>query len=161
MNPVRDHFIRLFQHLAWADAQVLESLRSARTVLKSIMDLYAHVLGAEHVWVSRIESSKPIVAVWPTLTLAECEKLSIENIKRFDRIIGDLTDESLDRAITYRNSAGDQYTSSLEDILTHVALHGSYHRGQIAAGLRSSGETPAPTDYIAFVRGAPAATRQS
>jgi uncharacterized damage-inducible protein DinB len=40
-----------------------------------------------------------------------------------------------------------------------VALHGSYHRGQIALLVRAGGSTPAPTDYIAFIRGAPAATR--
>jgi uncharacterized damage-inducible protein DinB len=62
--------------------------------------------------------------------------------------------------ITYRNSAGEEFTSSLEDILTHVAMHGSYHRGQVAAWMRQSGETPTPTDYIAFARGSPAATRR-
>ena len=161
MNPVKDHFIRVFQHLVWADAKVLASLRSAQTVLRSIMDLYAHVLGAEHVWVSRIEQSKPAVAVWPTLTLDECERLAAENARRFDVILKNATDQSFQRTVTYRNSAGDQYTSSLDDILTHVAMHGSYHRGQIAAGLRASGETPEPTDYIAFARGAPAATRSA
>jgi uncharacterized damage-inducible protein DinB len=45
-------------------------------------------------------------------------------------------------------------------MLTHVAMHGSYHRGQIAAALRAGGDIPSPTDYIAFVRGAPAATRR-
>jgi uncharacterized damage-inducible protein DinB len=64
------------------------------------------------------------------------------------------------RAITYRNSAGDEYTSTLEDILTHVSLHGAYHRGQIAASVRAAGDTPTATDYIAFARGAPAATRK-
>ena len=40
-----------------------------------------------------------------------------------------------------------------------LLLHGAYHRGQIALLLREGGAEPAPTDYIAFVRGAPAATR--
>jgi len=37
-------------------------------------------------------------------------------------------------------------------ILTHVVLHGAYHRGQIATIVRGSGETPAYTDYIHCVR---------
>jgi uncharacterized damage-inducible protein DinB len=45
------------------------------------------------------------------------------------------------------------------DMLLHVALHGAYHRGQIALLVRAGGSTPSPTDYIAFIRGAPAATR--
>jgi uncharacterized damage-inducible protein DinB len=40
-------------------------------------------------------------------------------------------------------------------------LHGAYHRGQIALLIRQAGAVPAPTDYVAFVRGAPTATRSS
>src|SRR5207237_7244435 len=66
----------------------------------------------------------------------------------------------LERGVTYRTSAGDQFTSTLEDILTHVSIHGSYHRGQVASLIRAAGDTPSPTDYIFFTRGYPAATRQ-
>jgi uncharacterized damage-inducible protein DinB len=45
-------------------------------------------------------------------------------------------------------------------MLVHVALHGQYHRGQVALLLRASGFEPATTDYIAWTRGVPAATRQ-
>jgi uncharacterized damage-inducible protein DinB len=48
----------------------------------------------------------------------------------------------------------------VDDILLHVALHGSYHRGQVALLVREAANKPAPTDYIGFVRGVPAATRQ-
>ena len=37
-------------------------------------------------------------------------------------------------------------------VLTHVALHGSYHRGQIAALIRSGGDEPINTDYIMWLR---------
>jgi len=61
------------------------------------------------------------------------------------------------RAIDYRNSAGQAFRSTVEDILLHVALHGTYHRGQIALVIRGGGGEPASTDYIAFIRGAPTA----
>jgi uncharacterized damage-inducible protein DinB len=99
--------------------------------------------------------------VWPVLSLDQCEQLSTENVATFRDLGSRLTPDLLEKPITYRNSAGDEFTSTVEDILTHVAMHGSYHRGQIAASLRAGGDTPSPTDYIAFVRGAPAATRQS
>ena len=157
---MRDHFIKLFQHLAWADERVLQSLRAAHNVLKRELDLYAHVLGSEHNWLSRIQGSAPTLAIWPTLTLDECESVSKENVRAFNALASSLTPELLQNPITYRNSAGDQFTSTMEDILTHVSLHGAYHRGQIAALIRSAGDTPSPTDYIAFARGAPAATRK-
>ena len=157
---MRDYFIKVFQHLAWADARVLESLRAVHSVLKRDKDLYAHILGSEHVWLSRIGGSAPKLAVWPTLTLDECEQLAAENAAAYRKLVSDLTPERNERAITYRSSAGDEYTSSLGDILMHVVLHGAYHRGQIAASVRSAGDTPIPTDYIVFARGAPAASRQ-
>jgi uncharacterized damage-inducible protein DinB len=159
-EPMKDHFTRLYKHLEWADAKVLESLRSAQSPRKKDLELYSHILGAEHVWLSRINGSTPSVAVWPTLSLDECESLGKENVSAFNLVLARLTPELLQKPITYRNSAGDQFTSIIEDILTHVAMHGAYHRGQIAALLRAGGDTPSPTDYIAFTRGAPTATRQ-
>jgi uncharacterized damage-inducible protein DinB len=106
-----------------------------------------------------LNATTPRVTVWPKLSVDECETLGKENISAFNGVVSRLTPEMLRTPITYRNSAGDQFTSTIEDILTHVALHGAYHRGQIAASLRAGGDTPSPTDYIAFTRGAPTATR--
>jgi len=75
-------------------------------------------------------------------------------------LIDSMDEIALSGGVTYRNSIGDEYTNSPADILIHVALHGAYHRGQIAAAVRAGGDTPATTDYIAYVRGTPAATRR-
>ncbi|HUQ47524.1 MAG TPA: DinB family protein [Gemmatimonadaceae bacterium] len=157
---MREHFQRLYAHLAWADTRVLQGLRTAQSVLKSIMDLYCHILGSEHVWLSRVKGEDARYAVWPTLTLDEAQTLSAENITAYEKLLAGTDAAAFARMITYRNSAGEQFTSSLEDILTHVAMHGSYHRAQVAMLMRQSGETPTPTDYIAFARGSPAATRK-
>lgn len=159
-EQMRDHFTKLYQHLEWANNRVVASLRSAQSPRKRDLELYAHILGAEHVWLSRINGTTARIAVWPTFSLEECESLSHENVSAFNDLVSRLTPALLRKAITYRNSAGDQFTSTIEDMLTHVAMHGAYHRGQIAASLRGGGDTPSPTDYIAFIRGAPAATRQ-
>ena len=157
---MKSHFRKLYKHVAWADARVLDSLRAAHAVLKKDLDLYSHILGSEHVWLSRIRGTTAQVAVWPTLTLDEAERLASQNITAFNEVISGLTEEGRETPITYRNSAGEQFTSMLEDILTHVSLHGAYHRGQIAASIRAGGDVPNPTDYIAFARGSPAATRK-
>jgi uncharacterized damage-inducible protein DinB len=158
---MKGHFRKLYQHVSWADARVLQSLRAAHAVLKKDLDLYSHILGCEHVWLSRIKGTTAQVAVWPSLTLDEAERLASQNIAAFNEVISELTEEGRETPVTYRNSAGEQFTSTLEDILTHVSLHGAYHRGQIAASIRAAGDVPSPTDYIAFARGAPAATRKA
>lgn len=155
-----DHISRLFAHMAWADEQVLDALRSARSPAPQTFALYSHLLGAEHVWLSRISGERPTVAIWPSLTLDECADLAKKNRDDYGELAEEVNSDGADRDITYRNSAGLEFTSNLEDILLHVALHGSYHRGQIAMTLRAGGDAPPSTDYIAFVRGVPAATRQ-
>jgi uncharacterized damage-inducible protein DinB len=75
-------------------------------------------------------------------------------------LVARLGPTDLARVATYRNSANIEFTSTVEDILIHVAMHGAYHRGQVARALRQGGAVPEPTDYIAFTRGAPAATRR-
>jgi uncharacterized damage-inducible protein DinB len=152
-------FARLFDHLGWADRLVLESLRAARNPPAKAIEIYCHVLGAEHVWMSRINGEQPKLEVWPKLTLEQCEQIAAANHESFRELAGKITPAALSREIAYRNSAGLSFVSTLEDILTHVALHGSYHRGQIAAALRAGGETPVATDFIVFARGGQAPPR--
>ena len=161
MSELPDHFAKLISHLEWADQRVLQSLRSAQHAPPKALEIYAHILGSEHTWLSKINGTAPQLAVWPNLGLDECERVAAENVVGLRTVIASLTSDSLEQGVTYRNSAGDQFTSTLEDILTHVAMHGSYHRGQVASLVRAGGDTPAPTDFIFFARGAPAATRQS
>ena len=152
---------RVFAHLRWADTRAREALRdSAGALVERALELYCHILGAEHVWLTRLRGEKPTVPVWPRLSLPEAEALAQDLHDGFEAWVASIGEEDLDRDVTYTNSAGQQFTSRAEDILLHVALHGSYHRGQVAMLIRDGGGTPAPTDYIAFVRGAPAATRQ-
>ena len=160
MGELKDHFSRLVTHLEWADQRTLTSLRSAANAPPKALELFSHILGSENVWLSRMYGVPGRLAVWPPLSLDECGEIAAENAAQFRKIVDGLTGNALERGITYKNSAGDQYTSTLEDILTHVFLHGSYHRGQVASLIRAVGDTPAPTDYIFFTRGSPAATRQ-
>jgi uncharacterized damage-inducible protein DinB len=159
MTP--DALPRIFAHMRWADTRAREALRDAPGALvERALELYGHVLGAEHVWLTRIRGEEPTVAVWPRLSVREAATLADQVHAGFDALVGSLGPGDLDRDVTYVNSAGQRFTSRVEDILVHVALHGSYHRGQVAMLIRDGGGTPAPTDFIAFVRGAPAATRQ-
>jgi uncharacterized damage-inducible protein DinB len=147
--------------MAWADDLAIGSLRNASRVPPQALEIMAHILGATHVWLTRLQGRPRSVAVWPTLSVEECAALAPELRDAYRRYLDALDEEALERSVHYRNSAGDEYDSKIGDILLHVLLHGAYHRGQVALLVRAAGEEPAPTDYIAFVRGAPAATRQT
>lgn len=154
-----DYLERMLAHMSWADESVLQSLEANPAPEPRWLELFAHVLAAEHVWLSRIAGEKPEVAVWPDLWVKECRLLAEANRTRFAGLAA-LPVSDRARPIRYTNSAGQEFTSTVEDILLHVCLHGSYHRGQIALAMRQGGGAPAPTDYIGFIRGVPAATRR-
>ena len=153
------HLDTLYRHLAWADHRVVESLGRAAVPDPSALELFAHVLGAEHVWLARIHARAPEVPVWPVLDLAGCAALACENADGYAALLRALEPGAEQRVVSYRNSRGDPYATTVEEILLHVAMHGSYHRGQIALLMRAGGAVPAASDFIAFVRGAPAAVR--
>ena len=154
------HLVRLAGHLRWADERAQATLRRAGGGPSKALDLYAHLVAAEHVWLARLTGVPPRVPVWPTLTLDACAELAAENHREYAEYLQRLDGADLDRGVAYTNSAGTSFTSTVEDILLHVCLHGTYHRGQIALLLRQGGDTPEATDYIAYMRGAPAATRE-
>jgi uncharacterized damage-inducible protein DinB len=157
---MKDHLRRLFDHMAWADERALKALRKSEGASELAHSELAHVLGAEHVWLARLEGRPASVPVWPELSVDECEALARETQAAFHTFVERQDETTLERTVHYRNSVGAEFDTKVSDILLHVALHGSYHRGKVAAALRASGAEPAPTDYIAFVRGVPAATRQ-
>lgn len=150
-----------FSHLFWADARALDSLRVSDGDTERARELLAHIIGAEAVWLARIEGRDPELAVWPTLTLDECETAARRVRASYEALLARIERDpaELTRMVHYRNSAGLEFDSSVADILHHVALHGAYHRGQVALLVRMAGAVPQASDYIAWSRGAPAATR--
>jgi uncharacterized damage-inducible protein DinB len=141
---------KLFAHMWWAHDALTDELRRAAPDPETLR-LLAHVVAAEHLWLSRIDAQPARVAVWPSLSLDEIVVLERENRGRFEELLK-RRDDTREQRIRYRNSAGNAFDNSVGEILTHVALHGHYHRGQIARAMRASGREPVYTDYIGFVR---------
>src|SRR6185437_17167285 len=86
---------RLFDHLEWADARVLGSLRAMPHPDARALELYAHVLGAEEVWLSRMTERPAREAVWPSLSLEAMAALAAENVAGLRSIVAGRTAEQL------------------------------------------------------------------
>ena len=138
--------------MAWADQESLAALRDYPSSQSDALPLFAHVLGAEELWLARLESRQPACIGWPTLSLADCETLAAQNARGYESYIEKLTDSDLTSQLGYRNIKGDEFTNSVLDILTHVVIHGAYHCGQSRRIIgRAGGQTPI-TELIAYVR---------
>jgi uncharacterized damage-inducible protein DinB len=146
-----EHLGHLLRYDVWANGETLRSLRQATPPLRSLRWM-AHIIGAEFLWLARMQASPAALPVWPELSLEECEARFDE---LSDRLIGALDASEagvLSRSVSYTNSKGETWTSTVEEILTHVVIHSAYHRGQIASDLRAAGQEPPYTDYIHAVR---------
>ena len=139
---------RLLHYDAWANRQTLRSLEQGSAPAKSLRWMN-HIIGAEFLWLDRINGRPQSLPVWPELSLDECgSRLSqLSQLLPAAARTGDLG-----HSIRYTNTKGESWSSSVEEILTHVTIHSAYHRGQIASDVRSAGLEPAYTDYIHAVR---------
>lgn len=145
---------RLVDHMEWANRRALRVVRE--TGESERLELLAHVLATEHVWMERIRSGDSSgVEIWPDFTADECEARMEENLEQYRAFARSVSEEGLRREAAYTNSSGEFFETPVAEILLHVALHGSYHRGQIARELREAGEEPVNTDFIQFVRTGP------
>jgi len=146
-----EHLRRLFSYDEWANREVLALFRSSGTTPRSIQ-LMAHILSAERLWLERMRGEKQSLPVWPDFTLPQCEEQAADMAGRWKSHLAASTETSLARRVSYKNSKGEAWASREQDILMHVIMHSAYHRGQIATDLRARGFTPAYTDFIHAVR---------
>ena len=149
---MNDLLLRLLAHMRWADDIVADALSTGETPEPESVRLLAHIAAVEHLWYSRTLGRPAEIAVWPTLSVAEARAVANQHADLFDALVIGADESALARRVAYRNSKGRAYESSVVDIVTHVSMHGGYHRGQIARQLRAAGREPPYTDYIQFMR---------
>lgn len=111
-----------------------------------------HIVGAEHLWLARLRQEPASLPVWPDLPVEQCAARLGELSDMWHEYLANARPDRLAERVTYTNSKGEEWTSVVEDILTHVTIHSAYHRGQIASDLRAAGQIPAYTDFIHAVR---------
>jgi uncharacterized damage-inducible protein DinB len=151
MSDEMTRFRRLFEHDGWANAAALTALREGPAPAKA-QRWMAHIVATEWHWLARLRQEPSAMPVWPDLDLERSAAELTELQGEWMRCLESLDEHGLGEGVAYRNSKGEFWTNTVGDILTHVALHASYHRGQIASAIREAGGTPAYTDFIHAVR---------
>ena len=145
------------RHTAWADEALLEAIAAAPAVPTDAAREMAHILGADEIWLARLEGRPARARIWPDESLAGLTQLAADVQRGYTNFLAQLTEADLHRKVSYTNTAGIRFENCVRDILHHVLLHAHYHRGKVNLLLRQAGLEPAPVDYIGFIRGIPAA----
>ena len=147
-----DYLRRQFVYDEWANREVIAAVRASKAGTERSLQLISHILSAERIWLERLRGMPQTLPVWPTFDLEECERQAAEMGQLWREYLDLVTAGDVSLSISYKNSKGEGWTSTVDEVLTHVVMHSAYHRGQIASHMRESGETPAYTDFIHGVR---------
>jgi uncharacterized damage-inducible protein DinB len=157
----RQDLFTLYEYNAWANARMLDAAESLSAEqftrdlgnsFPSVRDTLAHILGAEWVWLRRWHGESPSkglpAADFPTVASLRDRFGAVEKERR--SLLETVSEEGLNRVLSYRDFAGHARKLPLVVTLQHVVNHGTYHRGQVTTLLRQLGATPVSTDLSRF-----------
>ncbi|MGZ3756667.1 MAG: DinB family protein [Mucilaginibacter sp.] len=150
---MKSYFTGLFNYDHHANHLILETISEADNPPKPV-ELMAHLLAAQQIWLSRCKGDPVVGAVlvpdWPVDTVAA---IIDENHSEWINYIATLTVEDFEKEIFYKNLRGMPFQNKLADILAHVINHGTHHRAQAGQLLKIAGVESLPiTDYIFYMR---------
>jgi uncharacterized damage-inducible protein DinB len=160
-----EHFIDLFHYNDWANRKTIDALAALgnsghdaasapkHARFEQALALLSHLLRAQVVWLGRVQASEDAaLPFWEQDTLDACTARSADGTRRWLAFLEQCTPEDFAGAVSYTNSQGRAFSSTLREIATHVINHSTHHRAQIARLLREAGATPPATDYIFYAR---------
>jgi uncharacterized damage-inducible protein DinB len=153
---------RLFAYTRWANGMMLDAakplsgeefLRAIGGSFGSIQATFAHLYGADWVWLERWHGRSPSSLPGPDeLKTLDVIRSRWDTAQEGHRAFAEtLSPDRMREPLTYVNFAGQTCTYPLGEALLHVANHGTYHRGQIATHLRQLGHKPPSTDYLRYI----------
>jgi len=148
-EPLHDYFVRLFEYDHWANRFVMETMATIENLPVKPLDRMSHLIICQQLWLSRMtdEFERPS-DLFPHWSLQDANSNAQAIFIRMGRLVAEFTDELLGQPFEYQSMEGKRFESLRSEILTQLALHGSYHRGQIAVELNPLLDKPLTTDFI-------------
>jgi uncharacterized damage-inducible protein DinB len=152
------HF--LYDYNTWAMQRVLEAAERLRLQQfvgaqdghDAIRDLLVHTTWAQWIWLERCRGNSP-TALWKPGDFPYVATLTAR-WRDVDAITHDyldtLTEEELERVISYQNSAGETWRYPVWQALLHQANHAQQHRSEAALLLTRAGSSPGSLDLLVF-----------
>ena len=148
----------LYEYNEWANDRLLgvasglsaDELSTGRGAsFGSILDSFVHVVRAQVFWLQRWKAGDA-----PGQTLGDEAEISLAIVRAaFDeshagmrQFVDGLTGEQLEGPLNYRDRRGE-WSRPLWQLMTHVANHGTYHRGEIAMMLTGVDHSPGDLDF--------------
>ena len=163
LNTLND----LYQHMEWADAAVWNAVLESKTgqTDMKLREYFFHLHMVQRAFL-RVWRGEPRETPYPVFD--DAQSLMVWGCSYYAEAFAHLrtlSDDQISQAlpVPWASMVGQRLgrtpqTTTIGETALQVALHSTYHRGQINAHLREVGGEPPLVDYIAWVwLGRPAA----
>ena len=149
----------LFKYKAWSNDQLFVELAKVDTVAQpearhNAMRILNHIYVVDQIFAAHLSGAMQSFTATNTTETPTLEGLR-DGVAMLDAWYVDysanLSPEQLAETVAFTFTDGDKGVMSREEILTHVSLHGAYHRGGAGRIMTQAG-TPPPRDlYTRFL----------
>jgi uncharacterized damage-inducible protein DinB len=146
-----EHLRQLFAYNDWANRRILVAVKGSTS--DRSRQLLAHLLITEMEYYERLFGKDSTgFNFWPELTVEDCGELARAVASAYEKLLRRFDEEGLELKAKYRTSEGFPYENTYREMITHVLMHSSIHRGNIMLKLREDGFDPPKIDYIIYLR---------
>lgn len=156
-----DQVRQLLAYNRWANQRVFavaEQLQPEQTrerlgtSFDSIHGNLGHILGAQIVWLSRLQGNSPrkILGGGDFEDLAALKVRWTSHDQELTDFAESLTPDSLAETIGYTNSAGEYWKYTAWQMLMQLVNHGTHHRSEVADLLTRLGSPPPGLDFLMY-----------
>jgi uncharacterized damage-inducible protein DinB len=147
----------LYDYHRWANRRLFElaaGLGDAATrdmgkhwSFPTLKGMFAHVCGADHVWLSRWKGSSP------SRLLGDADFATMADLRaRWDGLeaeqrafVEGVSEADLARPLVYKNTEGKEFRVALGALLLHVVNHATHHRSEAATMITLVSGSPPDT----------------
>jgi len=138
---------RFLEYNIWANARLVENIKTvdpaivANAPLAPFGSIHAtlrHIVGAQHVWMLRLNGTSPR----DLMQFTEGKGLSDTCTMLVDTAAvwvdhAETNGLDPDQQVSFNALDGSPHTMNMTDIMLHLVNHSTYHRGQIMSALRT------------------------
>jgi uncharacterized damage-inducible protein DinB len=147
------HHIKHFHFEHWSNSQILNALKTLDDQEGRAVKLFSHLLSSHSMWLSRVTKTDFTCTLFQERTLEECEKLMQENLEGWKKYLGSATEDTLAEKIEFMSAweiNPSKRRMRIDDAITHLINHSSYHRGQIVQLIKGYVDELPLSNYIMY-----------
>lgn len=150
---MKAHYQKLLDYNAWNNRRLLACLLDNTVMNNKVFLLFSHMLTAEEVWLCRAKNMQaPTQRLWQVYANETLQQMVEENSRSWLEYLESRGESDLTQAVVYQNTKGEAFSTSLNDIITHLVNHGTHHRAQIVSMLQQEKIQAPASDYIVYIR---------